>query len=346
VTFGSLTRRVVLQRGLVLASSLVAGGLLAGCEATKSETAPPKRIYKVVFLFTRLAELAVQNQIGTVRTTLTERGYVGGSDIMYDGRSAESITERFPALAVEVVNLHPDVIVCQNVLAAVALKKETTTIPVVFAAMNADPVKEGLVASIAKPGGNVTGISSFVAATVAKRLQLLKEVAPRVVRVAVIEDKNALPTSVNELRSAAPALGMEVLPFYISGVGELDRALGDAVDARVDALVNLASFVTGTQTSGPKLAEFAIQHGWPNWGIATDAGGLMNYLTAPQVDPWRLAGEYVARILRGERPADMPVELSARSILTINLCTAQKLGLTVPQSMLTSADALIPCPRP
>lgn len=344
MTPSTIGRRTLLR--LASLSTAAAGlSLVASCLAMpSSSTQPPKRAYKVVFLFTRLDEPVVQSNIAITKRALASLGYVDGENITYDSRGADTHTERFPALAAEVVALNPDVIVCQNVLAALALKDATSTIPVVFSSINADPLEVGVVKSLARPGGNVTGIGISSSELWAKRLQMLKELAPKISRVALIEDQTAVPHSVNALRAIAPSLGVEVVPIYIRSLDDLDSALRSAAESRADALIHLAGFVTGTASSAPKIAEFAVQHGWPTVGVRAEYGGLLNY-DAVLVAPWERAGAYIDRILKGAKPADMPVEGPTGSILVINTCTADRIGLVIPPTMLSQATTVIPCSR-
>jgi putative ABC transport system substrate-binding protein len=337
------TRRALLRRGVLLGTLLAVDGLMTGCAATApAATSPPNRVYKVVFLFTRLDEPVVQSNIAITKRTLTDRGHIEGQNITYDGRGADSQTQRFPALAAEIVAMKPDVVVCQNVLAVLALMKATSTIPIVFAAINADPLEAGVVKSLARPGGNVTGIGIATSVLWAKRLQLLKELAPKISRVAVIEDQAAVPHSVNTLKALAPGLGVEVVPIYIGSVTDLDAALQSAADSRANALIHLAGFVTGVAVNGPRIAEFATQRGWPTVGISAVNGGLLNY-DGVLLAPWERAGAYVDQILRGAKPAEMPVEGPTGSTFVINTCTATKLGLVVPPTILSQVTTIVPC---
>jgi putative ABC transport system substrate-binding protein len=160
--------------------------------------------------------------------------------------------------------------------------------------------------------------------------------------VALIEDQSNPAYAVNEIQAAARALDVEVVPIYIRSVDDLDAALNAAVASRADALINLAAFVTGTLTNGPRIAEFALQRGWPSVGLPVDVGGLLNY-NGVLIDPWKRAGVFVDRILKGASPAAMPVEGPTSATLAINMCTASKLGLNVPPSILSAATTLIPC---
>lgn len=202
-----------------------------------------------------------------------------------------------------------------------------------------------VVSNLGRPGGNITGIGVAGGGLAAKRLQLLKEAVPTVSRVAVIQDQGIPGQALSEMQAAAPALQVEVVPIYIRTADDLDGALDAAVKARADALVQTAGFVTGTQTSARKISEFAIQHRWPTVNVAADLGGLLNY-NAVLIDPWRRAATFVDRILRGENPGEIPVEGPTGSTFVINMCTAARLGLTIPQSVLTLTTSLVQCPSP
>lgn len=338
-----MNRRLLLRHAIGLAVSSSLAAIVPACAAAPPATTPPStRVYRVTFLFTRLNEPVVQDNMATTRRALSDLGYIAGENITVDYRDAANDTGRFPALAAEIVALRPDVIVCQNVLAALALMAATTTIPIVFVQINADPLESGLVMSLARPGRNVTGIGVAGAALASKRLQLLKEIAPRISRVAAIEDQNARVYAVNEMLVAGRGLGVELVPIYIRNASDLGGALNTAVESRADALFHLAGFVTGTQTSAPRMAEFAIQHRWPTVGIAPNLGGLLAY-NGTLVEPWKRAGALVDRILKGASPAEIPVEGPSGWALELNMCTAMKLGLTIPQSVLSQATKIVQC---
>jgi putative ABC transport system substrate-binding protein len=336
-----ITRRRLLGVLVVsVATGGIAGGL--GVRALLQSQPQPARVFKVVFLFTAINDPAVQTSIGITKQGLNDLGYIEGQHITYDGRSAERVPERFPALAAEVVAMSPDVIICQNPQAALALAAATRTIPIVFVGIGVDAVEAGIVASLARPDANLTGLSSAGAGIYAKRLELLKASAPSISRVAVIRDQAEPPQTWAEMQQAARSLGIELLPVNLRTAADLDPGLAAAVSARADALVytNTANFIVGTQAAG-RIAEFAIQNRWPAM-LAPASGGLMNY-AGVLVDPWRRAATYIDRILKGARPSDLPVEGPAGFTFVINMCTAAKLGLTIPQSVLAQATQVLQC---
>lgn len=337
-----ITRR----RLLGVAASVATGGMIGALVVQALLESQPRtaRLFKIVFLFTAINDPVVQTSIGMTKQGLQDLGYVEGQHITYDGRSAERVPERFPALAAEVVALGPDVIVCQNPQAAQALKTATRTIPIVFVGIGVDAVEAGIVASLARPDGNLTGLSSAGAGIYAKRLELLKATAPGIGRVAVLRDQAEPPQAWSEMQQAAKSLGIEVLPANLRTADDLDPALAGAVSARADALIytNTANFIVGTAAGG-RIAEFAIQNRWPSM-LDPARGGLLSY-SGVLLDAWRKAATYVDRILKGAKPSDLPVEGPAGSTFVINMCTAAKLGLAIPQSVLAQATQVIQCPN-
>jgi ABC-type uncharacterized transport system substrate-binding protein len=335
-------RRAFLRR---LSISFACLGTLSACEVVAPrQKAQATRVFRIVFLFTALTDPSPQASMTTVRRALSELGYIEGENVHYDGLDAERKPERFPALAIEVVTLSPDVIICQNPQAVLALKAATTSIPVIFVNPGVDPVEAGIVASLARPGGNITGISSAVASIAAKRLQLLKETVPSISRVAVLRDAAEPPQALAEMQVAARSLRIEIVPVDLRTAADLDMGLAAAVTANADAVMYTptANFIVGTDAAR-RIGEFALQQRWPSL-LAPAAGGLLNY-AATLNDPWRRAAVYVDRILRGAWPGDLPVEGPAGSTFEINLCTAEKLGLTIPRSVLAQATAVLQCPR-
>jgi putative ABC transport system substrate-binding protein len=334
------TRRAFLSG---LAVSCAGLGVFASWQLTSPSSIPSTtKVFKIVFLFTAINDPAVQTNIGITKQGLHDLGYVEGQHIMFDGRSAERVPERFPALATEVVALGPDVIICQNPQAAQALKAATRTIPIVFVGIGVDAVESGIVASLARPEGNLTGLSSARAGIYAKRLELLKAAAPSIARVAVIRDQAEPPQSWSEMQQAAKSLGIEVVPIDLRTADDLNPGLAAAVSARADALIytNTANFIVGTAAAG-RIAEFAVTNRWPAM-LDPSRGGLMSY-SGVLVDAWRKAATYVDRLLKGAKPSDLPVDGPAGSTLVINACTAAKLGLTIPQSVMAQATDVIQC---
>jgi len=260
-------------------------------------------------------------------------------------RSAEGKAERLPALAAELVALKVDVIVAGNTRAALAAKQATRALPIVFAAA-ADPVASGLVTSLARPGGNVTGLSFLAPELVGKCLEQLKQVVPGVSRVAVLWHPGILgerteQDMLKEVEVAARALGVRVQFIEARGPADFDRAFSDMTRARAGALTVLTSAMFVSERR--RLVDLAARNRLPTvfpWREGVDAGGLMSY--GPDLaDLFRRAATYVDKILKGAKPADLPVEQPTKFELVINLKTAKALGLTIPQSVLGRADEVI-----
>ena len=276
---------------------------------------------------------------------LHDLGYVEGRNLVIEYRYAEGKPERYPALAADLVALKVDVIVAANILAALAAKQATRTLPIVSVGA-ADPVTSGLVTSLARPGGNVTGLSSLAPELVGKCLELLKQAVPGVTRVAVLWQPGAYgehteKNMLKEVEVAARSLG--VLPQFVEarGPADFDRAFSDMTRARAGALTVLGSAMFNNERR--HLVDLAAKHRLPavyTGRVSVDAGGLMSY--GPNVpDFWRRAATYVDKILKGAKPADLPVEQPTKFELVINLKTAKDLSLTIPQSVLARADELI-----
>jgi len=273
---------------------------------------------------------------------LRELGYVEGQNIVIEYRSAEGRAERLPDLAAELVNLKVDVIVAGGTPPPLAAKHATRTIPIVMAAAG-DPVGSGLVASLARPGGNVTGLSTFTPELAGKRLQLLKEVVPGVSRVAVLWNAAnpyaALVT--RETEAAARKLGVQVQSLEVRGPDDFEHALPAAIRGRAGALIVVDDPLTFLYRM--RIADFAARNRLPAmYGFReyAEAGGLMAF-GANLADLYRRAATYVDKILKGAKPADLPVEQPTKFELVINMKIANALGLTIPQSVLVRADEII-----
>jgi ABC-type uncharacterized transport system substrate-binding protein len=276
---------------------------------------------------------------------LRDLGYVEGRNVVVEYRSAEGKSERLPALAAELVALKVDVIVASGTPAALAAQQATRTIPIVFAA-TADPVGSGLVTSLARPGGNVTGLSILSSELVGKGLEQLTQAVPRVSRVAALWEPGVLPerTEKDMLKGAevaARALGVRLQFVEARGPEDFDRAFSDMTRARAGALTVLSSSMFFYERR--RLVDLAAKNRLPavyqlrEW---VDAGGLMSY--GPNTaDLLRRAATYVDKMLKGAKPADLPVERPTKFELVINLKTAKALGLTIPQSLLMRADQVI-----
>jgi putative ABC transport system substrate-binding protein len=276
---------------------------------------------------------------------LRDLDYVEGRNLMIEYRYAEGKPERYPALAAELVALKVDVIVSANTLGTLAAKQATKTIPIVFVGA-ADPVQSGLVTSLARPGGNATGLSALSPELVGKCLELLAQAVPGVSRVAVLWEPGAQGerTDKDMLKGAdvaARALGMRLQFVEARGPTEFDRAFSDMTKARADALTVLGSAMFNNERR--RLVDLAAKNRLPavySGRASVDAGGLMSY--GPNIaDLWRRAATYVDKILKRAKPGDLPIEQPTKFELVINLKTAKALGLTLPPSLLQRADQVI-----
>jgi putative tryptophan/tyrosine transport system substrate-binding protein len=281
-------------------------------------------------------------QIGAIRQGLKEAGYVEGRNLAIKYRSADGRFDRLPALAAELVADPLTAIVALAPPAAVAAKAATATMPVVFA-IGADPVELGLVSSLNRPGGNVTGVTFFVNTLGAKRLELLRELVPSATVIGFLVNPTN-PTSesqTSDVQAAARAHGIELLILNASSERDLDAAFTSFVQQRVNAIIIGADSLFLSRRD--QLVALAARHALPAIHYLrefADAGGLISY-GASITDAYRLAGGYAGRILKGEKPADLPVQQTVKFELAINASTAKALGLTVPDKLLALADAVI-----
>jgi ABC-type uncharacterized transport system substrate-binding protein len=276
------------------------------------------------------------------RQGLKDTGYVDGENVAIEYRWAEGQNDRLPALADELVRRRVAVIAAFGIVAASAAKSATTTIPIVFIAPE-DPVRHSLVASLARPGGNLTGINIFTTELVTKRLGLLHELVPGAVRVAVLVNP-AYPDSepmVRDVVAAARAMGLQIQLLNASNSREINAAFASLVHERPDALfVGSEPFLNSRRV---QLVHLASRHAVPaTYGLRdyAEVGGLMSY--GPNIaDAFRQVGVYTGRILKGTKPADLPVVQASKFELVINAETARLLGLTVPDKLLVAADEVI-----
>jgi len=281
-------------------------------------------------------------ELEAFRQGLRDLGYIEGQNISLEYRFANGRVGRLPELAAELVRLELDVVVTPGTPASLAAKKATSTIPIVFAGV-ADAVGTGLVASLARPGGNVTGLTSISAALGGKRLELLKVVAPKASRVAVLYNP-ADPSNVlvlKELQESSRALGLTLHPLAVRGPGEFEGAFAAMTREHAQALFVAAGVLT-TEHRKPLVGLTAKSRIPAMWGERqfVEAGGLMSY-AVNFYDEIRRAATYVNKILKGAKPADLPVEQPTTFELVINLKTAKALGLTIPPSLLGRADEVI-----
>jgi ABC-type uncharacterized transport system substrate-binding protein len=279
------------------------------------------------------------------RQGLRDLGYVEGRNLVIEYRDAEGKPERLPALAAELVALKVDLIVAPSTPAARAARQATTTLPIVVPNMG-DPVWDGLVASLARPGGNITGLTVFTLELVGKRLEQLKQAVPGLSRVAVLWQPGVFgePTEKEMLKRAevaGQALGVRLQFVEARGPDDFDQAFSDMTRARAGALTVLGSAMLFNERR--RLVDLATKHRLPTvfpWRQGVDAGGLMSY--GPNgPDLFRRAATYVDKILKGAKPADLPVEQPTKFEVVINLRTAKALGLTIPQSILLRAEQVI-----
>ncbi len=282
--------------------------------------------------------------LAAFRKGLSEAGYVEDQNVAIEYRWAEGQNDRLPALAAELIRRRVAVIATPGSTAAtLAAKAATTMIPIVFV-IGADPVKIGLVASLNRPGGNVTGINDIGVDIGAKRLGFLQELLPRATRFGVLvnpDNPSITESFVTELQTAASAIGRQIEVVTASTNADIDMAFATLVKKRADALLNCpdALFVTRRV----QLITLAVRHALPalyHRRELAEAGGLMSY-GSDLPDQFRQTGGYVGRILKGEKPADMPVQLPTRFEFVINLQTAKTLGIDVPPTLLARADEVI-----
>jgi ABC-type uncharacterized transport system substrate-binding protein len=272
---------------------------------------------------------------------LREAGYTEGQNIEFEHRSAHDQPEIFPKLASELAELKVDVIFARGTWALAAAKNATRTIPIAGIDLEIDPVEARLVASIARPGGNITGMFLDLSELSGKHLQLLKEIMPRTSRVAVLGDPNINAPQLRELARVAHSLALETNAVELKNATNLDGALDVAKNWGADAVIVLSNPLSLAYRT--RIGELAVKAGLPTiylYRAHADAGGLISY--GPDLpDMFRRCGGYVARILGGTKPADLPIERPARFGMVVNLKTAKALGITIPETILVRADEVI-----
>ena len=315
----------------------IAGGLLAAPLAAVAQQTG--KVYRIGVLDPTPEALNVAN-LDAFRQGMRELQYAEGQNFVIEYRSPEGRADRFPDLAQELVRLKIDLILTRGTPAVTAAKNATRTIPIVMAA-SGDPVGTAVVTGLARPGGNVTGLTALTAEVSGKRLQLLKEAIPGARRVAAVLDRGAPVTQWRATEQAARSIGLEPQVLYIGKAEDLGPAFDAAVKQRADAvLVGLGAVI---QSNVGRVVELAARHRLPSAFSSREyvvAGGLMAYgVSYP--DSYRRAATYVDRILKGAKPGDLPVEQPTKFELVINLKTAKALGLTIPQSLLQRADQVI-----
>jgi putative ABC transport system substrate-binding protein len=318
--------------------TLLGGGAVWPIVARAQQPAMPV----IGFIDTRSVE-TTREQVAAFKRGLAETGYVEGRDVAIEYRWANNQTDRLPALAGDLVRQRVAVIVAPGPPSALAAKAATTTIPIVFTA-GEDPVGLGLVDSLARPGGNVTGVNWFGTEVTAKRLELLRELVPAAARVVLLvqpSNVNITEVTVRLVETAARAIGVQIQVLNADTSREIDAAFATFDRERPDAVfVGSSNFFNARRV---QLAQWATYYRVPATYPAreyVEAGGLMSYETS-LIDAYRHVGVYAGRVLKGAKPADLPVVQATKFELVINQQTARMLGLTVPPSLLATADEVI-----
>jgi putative ABC transport system substrate-binding protein len=301
-----------------------------------------QRAMPVVGLLSAVSPGPTAHLIAAIRQGLTDAGFVEGRNIRIEYRWAEGQYDRLPALAAELVRRQVDVIVASPSVSAVAAKAATATIPIVFGGTD-DPVKLGLVANLARPGGNATGVHFFLSALAAKQLGLLRELVPTAARIGLLVNPNNanVENVTREVTTAASSIAVQIEVVSASDRSGIEAAFTTLVRNKADALVVAADPFFFSRRL--QLATLATRSGIPavyNVREFAEVGGLMTYGTN-LLEVFRQVGNYTARILKGDRPADLPVMQSTKFEFIINLPTARALGLTVPPTLLARADEVI-----
>jgi putative ABC transport system substrate-binding protein len=319
---------------------LLGGTALAGVPLA-AHAQQTGKIWRVGMLDTTPAALNAAN-IGAFRLELARTGYVEGTNLIIEYRSGEGRPERFPDLAAELIRLNVDIIVTRGTPAAMAAKKASTTLPIVMAAIG-EPVETGMVASLAQPGGNITGLSAFVTELTAKRAEIIRDVVPGISRIALLDNMSngSVPAQWDEAKRAALALGMQPQLHDVRKPEDIEASFSAMVAERADALlIGLDSVVIANRT---RVTELAARHRLPAIYASrefVEAGGLLSY--GPHYgDLYRRAAIYVDKVFKGAKPGALPVEQPTKLELVINLKAVKALGLAIPAALLARADEVI-----
>ncbi len=321
------------------------GTVLLGLSVS-AEAQQPTKIPRIGFLQRRLPPTSTNpDPLGDAfRKGLREIGYIDGKTILVEQRYADGKADRIPSLVAELVQLNVDVLVFGTVLAIRAAKQATTAIPIVMITQG-DPVQEGLVESLARPCGNITGLTRLTRELSGKRLELLREALPRLSRVGVLLDASSPESAafnLKEYEAAARVLKITTQALQVRGPNpDFDAAFQTAAKERVNALLTMRDALTASYLK--RIADLAIKHRLPSMHADSpyvEAGGLMSY-ASNDADQFRRAAYYVDKILKGAKPADLPVEQPKKFEFIINLKTAKQIGLTIPPNVLARADKVI-----
>jgi len=300
---------------------------------------PSEKVYRIGMLERTSKTLNAASVNGFLRG-MQELGYVEGKHFVIEYRSADGLDERFPELAADLVRVKVDLIVTRGTQAILATKNATNTIPIIITGAG-DPVAQGMVASLARPGGNITGLNPMVTELYPKRVELLRALVPKAVRIAALCNMSspAVPPAWKEVERAARSLGIEAQLFDVRKTGDLGPAFAGAVKQRADGLVVAPD--TLTQANRQLIVELAGKHRLPAVYASSEFfGGLVTY-GGNYADVYRRAAAFVDKIFKGAKPADLPMQQPTQFELVVNLKTAKALGLTVPSSLLLQADHVI-----
>jgi putative ABC transport system substrate-binding protein len=301
------------------------------------------RIPRIGFLQRRIPPTSTNpDPLGDAfRKGLRDLGYIDGKTILIEQRYAEGKSDRIPRLVAELVQLNVDVIVVASIRAIHAAKRATKTIPIVVV-IQSDPVAAGLIDSLARPGGNITGLTRLTTELSGKRLELLKEAVPGISRVGILNGGTNPRANVQEYEAAARALNMTLQSLMLTGPNpDFEGTFHAAAKDRVNALITNRDALTASYPK--KIADLAIKHRLPSMNEDSpyvEAGGLMSY-AANDAEQFRRAAVYVDKILKGAKPADLPVEQPTKFEFVVNLKTARQIGLTIPPNVLARADRVI-----
>ncbi len=318
---------------------VLCGILFALCLPTHAQQ--PARIHRIGILISPSAS-AYSARVEAFRQRLRELGYVEGKNLVIEYRYADGKLDRLPDLAAELVRLKVDIIVTIGPGPTLAAKKASGTIPIVFAGAS-DPVGTGLVSSLAQPGGNITGLSLMAPDLDGKRLELLKEAVPKVARMAFLwrsgGSRGNLPLT--DMEAAAKALGLKLLSLEVRSLDDFEDAFARAKKERAQALITTTGALINTQQR--RVLDFATKNRLPaiyHYSEFAEAGGLMSY-GPNNADVFRRAADFVDKILKGAKPADLPVQQATKFEFIINLKAAKQIGLTIPPNVLARADKVI-----
>ncbi len=326
---------------MTIIRAALAAILVTGLLAAPLAEAQPGKVVRVAFL-TAFSSNADAPLFDSFREGMRELGYEEGRNIAYQTRWAEGRLERLPRLATELVSLKPDIMLAASTPAVVAAKNATRTIPIVMTSVG-DPVGTGLVDSLSRPGANITGNTTIIGEMAGKRLELLKQLVPRLSRVALLgfPGDPIFAVQVRHAEAVARSLDVEVFAVEIRSISELDRAFETIVRQRADGVLRLGDplVVPGRE----RTSALAMKHRLPtmaNRAEEVEAGLLMSY-GPNRAEQFRQAATYADKILKGTKPTDLPVEQPTKFEMVINLKTAKALGIAIPQSVLGRADKVI-----